>query len=105
VLLEVPRGFDITQLNGKIDLKKRLQKAQGKEGRDLSKMALAENENYHVGIETQEAREDNSKSFSGAAHLSQLVTLLPNTDGNGKSNLKVGKGVSAYVKITRNYLN
>ena len=35
------------------------------------------------------------------------MTLLPNTDDvdGAKSNLKVGKGVSGYVKITRNILN
>jgi hypothetical protein len=69
-------------------------------------MTLGDNENYNVGLETSAASEDASKSFSGASHLTQLVTLLPNIDDNeGKSNLKVSKGVSAYVKITRNYLN
>ena len=106
VLIEVPRGFDINQLNGKVDLKKRLQKAEAKAGRDQARFASAINESYNVGIETQKASEDTSRSFSGAAHLTQLLTLIPNTeDQSQKSNLKVGKGISAYVKVTRNLLN
>ena len=106
VLIEVPRGFDINQLNGKVDLKKRLQKAEAKAGRDQARFTSAANESYNVGIETQKASEDTSRSFSGAAHLTQLLTLIPNTeDQSQKSNLKVGKGISAYVKVTRNLLN
>jgi hypothetical protein len=106
VFIEVPRGFDINQLNGKIDLKKRLQKAEAKAGRDQALFTSAADESYNVGIETQKASEDTSRSFSGAAHLTQLLTLIPNTeDQSQKSNLKVGKGISAYVKVTRNLLN
>jgi len=106
VLIEVPRGFDINQLNGKVDLKKRLQKAEDKAGRDQARFTSVVNESFNVGIETQKASEDTSRSFSGAAHLTQLLTLIPNhEDQSQKSNLKVGKGISAYVKVTRNLLN
>jgi hypothetical protein len=37
----------------------------------------------------------------GAAHVSQLLTLLPNINGSEKDpNLKIGKGLQAYVKVT-----
>ena len=35
-----------------------------------------------------------------------MLTLIPNTeDQSQKNNLKIGKGISAYVKVTRNLLN
>ena len=106
ILIEVPRGFDINQLNGKVDLKKRLQKAEAKAGRDKARLTTTDNQTFNIGIETKNASEDSSKSFSGAAHLTQILTLIPNTeDQSQKSNLKVGKGISAYVKVTRNLLN
>lgn len=38
--------------------------------------------------------------------MTQLITLLPNVDeSERKGNLKVGKGLSAYVKITHKLLN
>jgi len=57
-------------------------------------------------IEVPNPNTDYSKSFTGAAHLSQLLTLLPNTDDkNEKSNLKVSKGLSGYIKVTHKLLN
>ena len=46
---------------------------------------------------------DTSKSFNGAAHVTQLLTLLPN--GDDKSNLKPSKGLSGYIKVTHKLLN
>ena len=43
--------------------------------------------------------------FNGAAHVQQLLTLLPNVDANkNESNLKVGKGISNYMKITEQFI-
>ena len=47
-----------------------------------------------------------TKSFNGAAHVTQLLTLMPNAeDKNDKSNLKVSKGLSGYIKVTHKLLN
>lgn len=57
-------------------------------------------------IEVLNPNTDNTKSFNGAAHVTQLLTLLPNTDDkNDKSNLKASKGLSAYIKVTHQLLN
>ena len=49
---------------------------------------------------------DTSKSFNGAAHVTQLLTLMPNSaDQNDKSNIKASKGLSGYIKVTHKLLN
>ena len=77
-------------------MKKRLQKAARKGYYHLEEKELG----CKLGFET--VKEDASRSFSGAAHVTQLLTLLPNPEG--RSNLKVGKGLSGYVKITKSIL-
>ena len=92
----------MSSLSGQVDLKKRLHKAQRKaNGKDSLVL-----EKVKMQIEVPNPNTDNSKSFTGAAHLSQLLTLLPNTDDkNEKSNLKVSKGLSGYIKVTHQLLN
>lgn len=92
----------MSTLSGKVDLKKRLHKAQRKaNGRDNQVV-----DNVKMEFEVLNPEADNSKSFNGAAHITQLLTLLPNTDDkNDKSNLKVSKGLSGYIKVTNQLLN
>ena len=57
-------------------------------------------------IEVLNPDNDISKSFNGAAHVTQLLTLMPNSaDQSDKSNLKASKGLSGYIKITHKLLN
>ena len=57
-------------------------------------------------IEVLNPDTDISKSFNGAAHVTQLLTLMPNSaDQNDKSNLKASKGLSGYIKVTHKLLN
>ena len=83
-------------------MNKRLQKAQRKQyGRDKHHLG-----NINLEFETLNPSEDATKSFNGAAHVTQLLTLLPNTDEQGeKSNLKLTKGITGYIKVTHSILN
>jgi hypothetical protein len=57
-------------------LKKRLQKAERKaNGKDNQVF-----DNVKMEIEVLNPATDISKSFNGAAHVTQLLTLMPNAD-------------------------
>lgn len=44
-------------------------------------------------------------SFNEGAQFKQLLTLLPQVTENEESNLMIGKGISSYVKIAKQYFN
>lgn len=67
ILFEVPRGFNIEKLNNKCgDIKHRLKKAAHK-GKYSFEVA---GESVKVGIEAITAKDDPSRNFQGAAHIS-----------------------------------
>eukprot|EP00347_Sterkiella_histriomuscorum_P017899 403347556 len=114
ILFEVPKGFNISDLNNlkePLNLKKRLEKSQQK-GQLYVKTELsssneenASHKNLMIGIESLKEGSDSASQFSGGAHITQLLTLLPQTKDDSEGNLKVSKGISGYVKVTSSVIN
>ncbi|CDW80532.1 UNKNOWN [Stylonychia lemnae] len=112
ILFEVPKGFnvaDLNQLSERFDLKRSLKKSR-KEGLVYHKTQVKRSEedetesvhkNLVIGIDSLKVGSDAASQFSGGAHITQLLTLLPETDTPSEQigNLKIGKGINGYVKV------
>lgn len=96
----------MAKVSKKIDLKKRLNKAQ-KKGLHTFEVDVEGKNAFKFGIESLREDDDPSKNFSGAAHLTQLLTLLPNVNATSEEspNLVAGKGITAYCKVTELFVN
>lgn len=101
--------FNITQLNKseeKLRLKKRIEKAQRK-GKQYVETKI-DDKLFTLGVETMQEGNDPSSSFKQGAHLTQLLTLLPQSHetNENEGNLKIcGKSISAYVKVNALTIN
>lgn len=58
-----------------------------------------EDKHLILGIESIKDIESQQKQFSGAAHVSQILTLLPD-EKDSETNLKIGKGIAGFVKVS-----